>query len=185
MHDVRKHLLQQRLVDDTTSPKGNGHGFYHANGQGHAAVRNIHNNMLLANWSQSGQFYGSGAAVLDYLDFRDNIFDNLCTAWAGPVDGRVLIGGKVTGNDWQVHDNLGYGGGSIEIGYGGASISPDVIGVNVSGNRVYGNGIYLFDREYPTYDFSDNKFYKAGQWKYNEAYSGAGPTTPSYDSLGL
>ena len=121
-------------VPNTDPPpdlKGQGHGIYTQNGGTHEDWKYIRNNMLLDNWNNSAQAYGSSSAYVD----RYWVSENIVARGPHTYDGRFLIGGSRPSYQLRVHDNVSYHA-ALQVGYNfySGNRGDDVI---ATGNRIW------------------------------------------------
>lgn len=108
----------------TGTDRNHGHGIYGQNEHAdtlHGDWKFIRNNICIDNWSHNIHFYGSAAALVNYIQLHQTLFGS----WDRSDNGTVLIGPDGTAHDYVVTDNFGAGlpitrAGSLKIGYGAA-----------------------------------------------------------------
>ena len=113
--------------------RNHGHGVYTQNGGTHDDWKFIVNNILLDNWSNTIQVYGSSAAYYDRYEISQNIY----AVGNKSDDGRLLVGGSRPSEDLFVTDNVSYHA-ELQVGYNFYSgvRANDVV---ATGNRIWWN----------------------------------------------
>lgn len=106
-----------------------GAGIYGQNATGN--LKAFRNNLLIDNYENNVQLYGSSAATIDNIEYSDNVH------WKGPAtgSGRVLIGGDGASVNVEVSRNMG--NWNLDVGYTG--LNPSGFNLISRDNRILGD----------------------------------------------
>lgn len=106
-----------------------GAGIYGQNATG--KWKSFRNNLLIDNYEENTQLYGSTQAAIDNVEWSDNVH------FKGPItgSGRVLIGGDGASVNVEVSRNIG--NHNLDVGYTG--LNPSGFNLIVRDNRILGD----------------------------------------------